>query len=461
MTKQEVLKILDYAKNNKVSEKTAAVKLGYGPIKLTNYKKQFNIPVRLAQELKVSEDDLKKLIDYCKKNGATVEEGKKALNLKFTKSIRFYCKRYGIEWKQPMTKERIEEVLQYSQEHQIPEKEACKIFGIKAKGMHQFKKRLGIEVNPIGNAPFTARCKRVYKVDDNFFEAPNMLNCYYAGFLAADGCISQSKRLCSIGLARKDREWVVNFKKDINFEGPVRDYISKDKFPNSSIVINSPKIVDDLEKNFNIVPSKSLILRHPNITDNRLIDAFICGYIDGDGSIGYCPRGDKQKSLVFAILGTLDMVTWIKKRVSEIVGKEIGCISHKKTHSDSVHTYSFTDRNARKIFLEYYRLNVPKLERKWSKDKYEYCINYHKRLPICRRKGVNIFNLDGKFIKHFDTLIEAQNFTGVNFSRISTLCKINDNHHESNGYMFSREMKESIPPFEPTRFINKRLLKNK
>lgn len=446
LEKEELIKILNYAKQNDISEIESARLHGYDKIKLSDYKRKYGLPLK-CNELKVSKEEIINIINYCKDNEVNLEDAKKALGLKFTKSLSFYQKRYGLDLKLPITKEKVEEIIQYSIDHQIPEKEACKIFGIKSKGLYQFKKRLGIKTNPIGNAQFTARRKRVYKVDDDFFEKPNLLNCYYAGFLAADGCISRSEKTCSIGLARKDRDWVANFKNDIKFEGPIKDYVSKG-FPNSSIVINSPKIVEDLKKNFNIVPVKSLILKHPNITDKKLIDAFICGYIDGDGCITFCSNGKKQKSIAISVLGTLDMVTWIKHRICEILGKEIGSISHKKGHNNGVHTYSFSHRNARKIFLEYYKISVPKLKRKWSEDKYEYCVNYHKRLPICRRKGVNIFNLNGEFVKHCDTLLEAQEFTGVGFTRISVLCKFNDNHHMSNGYMFSRDKKETMLPFE-------------
>ena len=103
-----------------------------------------------------------------------------------------------------------------------------------------------------------------------------------------------------------------------------------------------------------------------------------------------------------------------------------------------IFSYNIGDKSARKLFLKYYDISVPKLKRKWSDDILEYCINYHKRLPICRRKGVNVFNLNGKLLAHFDTLIEAQEYTGVLFSRISSLCKLNSNKYMANGFMFSR-----------------------
>ena len=344
-----------------------------------------------------------------------------------------------------MIKEKIEEVLNYSAEHHVSEKEACKVLGVNYNSLYGFKKKFGIIPHQRGKAPFTSRGKVLYGVNDTFFETPNLLNCYYAGFFAADGNIAKDKRHCTITLSSKDRCWLENFKQDIEFEGPIRDFIMNGKYPSSSIVINSEKIAHDLEVNFNITPAKSLTLIPPNISDESLIDAFICGYIDGDGSIGLSSNNEKQESLKISILGTFEMMLWIKQRVNVVVGKEFGSIFHKKTHSGKMFTLSFGDKNGRTLFLSYYDIKVPKLERKWRNEYYEYCINYKKRLPICRRKGVNVFNLEGKLIKHCETLLEAEEFTGVNNANISKLCKINDNKHSSKGFMFSRE--NEIKPY--------------
>ena len=228
----------------------------------------------------------------------------------------------------------------------------------------------------------------------------------------------------------------------------------------SVLDITSQKISDDLYKNFNITPRKSLTLLPPNLSDTNLIDAFICGYIDGDGCICMCKNNVRniQDSLVISTVGTQEIVSWIKERFSQILGKEFGSIN--KYHNSKKNTYSYStgqSKGAREIFKHFYNLNVPKLKRKWTDEIYEYCINYKKRNPICRRKGVNVFDLDGNLIKHFDLINEASNFTGVSIGRISNLCKINDSKHQAKGYMFSRD--ETMEKYEPSLYINKKYLK--
>lgn len=85
----------------------------------------------------------------------------------------------------------------------------------------------------------------------------------------------------------------------------VRDYKSHE-YDCVALSITSPKICADLLKNFNITNNKSLTLISPELPP-ELIDAFIIGYIDGDGSIGLYNSENTQKFLRISILGTINM----------------------------------------------------------------------------------------------------------------------------------------------------------
>lgn len=362
------------------------------------------------------------------------------------------------------TKEFIETILKYSSDNQVSEKKAAEHFKFSYKTLPYYKRKYGLEINPIGNGKFTYRYERQHNVNDDFFNNPNILNCYWAGFIAADGCIEgRSNNVLYIGLSSKDKHHLELFKTNICFTGLILNSVIKREektFYSSSIRFTSSKITNDLNTNFNITPKKSLTLLPPNITDERLIDAFICGYIDGDGSISLYKNHIRniQDSLSISMLGTYEMLTWIKNRFTSILGKECGCISKKDKDNDK-NTYSYTvgtSKNVREIFKHFYNIDVPKLERKWKPEIYEYCINFKKKDPICKRKGVNVFDLDGNFIKHFDRLSEASEYTGVSIGRISDMCKINDSEHMAKGYMFSRD--ETMKKYEPSKFINTKYL---
>lgn len=365
------------------------------------------------------------------------------------------------------SKEFIESILKYSQTNKISEKDAAKHFGL-SQSLYYYKKKYGLKMNPIGKGTFTYRQKRIYNVNDNFFETPDVLNSYWAGFIAADGCIriGQKQNTLNIGLSSKDFEHLNAFKNNIEFEGSIKTqcvkkiYKNDEKiFESSSLTITSQKISDDLYQNFNITPRKSLTLLPPNISEPNLVDAFICGYIDGDGSVCLYKHNIRkvQDALSISIIGTYEVLTWIKERFTQILGKEFGSIN--KHHNSEKNTYVYCigqSKGAREIFKHFYNLNVPKLKRKWTDEIYDYCVNYKKRDPICRRKGVNIFDLEGNLIKHFDTLNEASEYTGVTIGRISDMCKMNDSKHQAKGYMFSRD--ETMKKYEPSIYINKKYI---
>lgn len=150
-----------------------------------------------------------------------------------------------------------------------------------------------------------------YSLNHDFFGNFSPESCYWAGFIAADGCVYErdygSSQLL-VALNSKDHEHLVKFTKLIGFTGPVYKYYNTEYEGNwrSAINITSKIIAKDLKKNFNIVPRKSIILNSPNICNEEFKIHFIRGYIDGDGSY------DKKKPQI-TIAGTDKMLKWIKE----------------------------------------------------------------------------------------------------------------------------------------------------
>ena len=135
---------------------------------------------------------------------------------------------------------------------------------------------------------------RKYSVNKEYFKIPNEQNCYWAGFIAADGCVEDKNRL-SIGLKKDDINHLEEFSKAIEYTNNVKLYNDV-----ATVTINCKEICEDLRINFNIVPRKSKILIPPNIIDEDLVACFIKGVIDGDGSI------DKNKLVIY---GTKDFIS--------------------------------------------------------------------------------------------------------------------------------------------------------
>jgi len=150
------------------------------------------------------------------------------------------------------------------------------------------------------------------EVNDNFFSSDSPESFYWAGFIAADGCVklhNHKYKILYIGLGNVDSGHLCKFKSLINFSGNIHMY-SK----HSEISIRSDKIFDSLSR-FNIVPRKSLILTFPEwIMENNLVNHFMRGYNDGDGSFftQNLKNGKTIKQLIFSLRGTKEFLSSYK-----------------------------------------------------------------------------------------------------------------------------------------------------
>lgn len=154
------------------------------------------------------------------------------------------------------------------------------------------------------NIPYNknAKYRRYGNINEKYFSDTENANAlYWAGFIAADGCIHKAK--ISIGLSIKDTDHVQKFKDSLQIKNPIKisDYkINNRPFKAAIINVYSKKMVNDLEK-YNIGPRKSLTYTFPqNIANHKYVNAFMRGYMDGDG----CFCITKNNKLHIGLCGT-------------------------------------------------------------------------------------------------------------------------------------------------------------
>lgn len=269
-----------------------------------------------------------------------------------------------------------------------------------------------------------------YTYDENYFSIPNINNTYWAGFWAADGCVSQD--YCEIlTLSNKDREHLEKLRNDIKLSKEIREFSREDKNAireYCSLTVYSKQWKQDLNKNYNITPKKTLTLQPPNLTDNHLIDAFIVGYIDGDGSIGL----DKNNKIYLQIVGTKKVLEWMKNRFSEIVSfhnknMTSGCIVPTK----NVFTFRISHDPAL-ILLKYLKsINVYKMIRKWNKvdlavpsqnNKYVWSKEEETLLVNAYKSGYTVKQIKDHYMNH-RTILSIKDKLGLLKKEDSSLSK--------------------------------------
>lgn len=118
-------------------------------------------------------------------------------------------------------------------------------------------------------------------LNETVFENYTQESCYWAGFLAADGCIDVNGTI-RIELAGKDKEHVYLFKEFCESDHLVSHNILKDSY---KVGFCSKPIKDSLFYNFALTINKTHELLFPMLPTISNYRDYIRGFFDGDGCL--------------------------------------------------------------------------------------------------------------------------------------------------------------------------------
>ena len=120
------------------------------------------------------------------------------------------------------------------------------------------------------------RNKRHHITRPDAFSTCSAGSCYWAGFLAADGCVSSENEV-DVELGIVDAEHLRTLcgfvGRDETLWFRKRERMRKGKpriFEYASVGLRSARIVEDLRTNFKVVPRKSLVLEPPDVPQPML-----------------------------------------------------------------------------------------------------------------------------------------------------------------------------------------------
>lgn len=227
---------------------------------------------------------------------------------------------------------------------------------IPIKQIEYYRKRMR---KKLGYVVKSSRVK--YHLNDNYFSEVTEESAYWAGFIAADGCINKNALI--IKISAKDLDHLEKFVLHTEFTGNIthcQETCNGITFPQVKFFATSEKWVYDLKRIYNITERKSKTLMPPNITDVRHIMAFIIGYIDGDGNIGAAGN-----TILLQVLGTKDVLLWIK----HIFDTHI--ISQNKVSvrvRNNIYRYSLSGSRVKEVVNYTLGTTLPYLKRKWKEQ---------------------------------------------------------------------------------------------
>lgn len=159
--------------------------------------------------------------------------------------------------------------------------------------------------------------RKTYTVNHNCFSVPTPESAYWAGFLAADGNVDEEYRV-RLMLHASDLRHLEKFQAFTCSNHKIS--INTTKYNRASLEFKSEQMVKDLEYFWNITPRKSKTLQAPNVTDPALLNHFLRGYFDGDGTIGetFSNKNSITASVfVGFVSGSEDMTVWLQDMISE------------------------------------------------------------------------------------------------------------------------------------------------
>ena len=208
---------------------------------------------------------------------------------------------------------------------------------------------------------------RIYSYDRDYFSAPNLQNCYWAGLIGADGYVDLNGNRITLGLDVEDINTLKELKKETKFDGVIKTEELQGYNPHTMAKISfcsAHEWMKDLKNNFNIITRKSFTLLPPVLDDTKLIMSYIKGYLDGDGWTTPPERCCKN-SYHIGFTGNWQILEWIKKILDEnypICGNR-GFSNVRKNHS--IFKYEIEGKRAEKILRDIQNIKTPHIPSKW------------------------------------------------------------------------------------------------
>lgn len=210
----------------------------------------------------------------------------------------------------------------------------------------------GVGINLRKKSPYKSK----YNV--NFFDVYSKESAYWAGFIAADGCIRSDRDALEIGLIKTDELHLNKLSEVIDFTGKLIYYKNSVK-----ITICGKWFPEALLYNYNITPVKSLTYNICEKIPIEYIHHFIRGMFDGDGCITF------TTAFTINFTGTYNVCNYIRKYLYKSIAIRIKSRNDYPPIQKTGHyQISYSGKNAIKILKCLYSESTQqtRLDRKYN-----------------------------------------------------------------------------------------------
>lgn len=198
--------------------------------------------------------------------------------------------------------------------------------------------------------------------NETLFDEYDEYSCYWAGFLAADGCVDSKNRI-RVMLKYDDITHLEKFRDILESTHTISS--NTDKYNRCSLEFTNPYIREILELNYNIIPNKTDKLQLPSIP-LKYMRHYIRGYFDGDGSI--CESYSNKNSVTASLYATFCSGSLeFSKALFKYLQEYLGLGGHYQEFNTANKWQLKYNTNDAKILLKYmYENSNVYLDRKYA-----------------------------------------------------------------------------------------------
>lgn len=212
-----------------------------------------------------------------------------------------------------------EEAKTYYLINDISIKKLCEQFNISRKSFSLYLKENKIDIKIKSDNVKRTLNKSFFKNIDTESKA------YWLGFIFADGCVTNNNLTgnykLAVELSSVDKHHLIKLKKDIESDAKICKRKGKEM---SSVNISSKELIQDLIK-YGCIPNKTengYISKEILNLNNELKNAFIRGFLDGDGFI------DKKRYRIIFTIKSLEVVKSIETLLTDYRYRIVDNISY-------------------------------------------------------------------------------------------------------------------------------------
>jgi len=151
-------------------------------------------------------------------------------------------------------------------------------------------------------------------LNEDIFKSNTPEMYWLLGMMASDGCITKNNRITISQSGDNGKYCIEKIKNIYGVDNPI--YSHNPIKGNTIYTLNfgSNLIIDDL-KLYNIVPRKTLNYTLPKTIPYALLNKFIEGYIEGDGTVGVYRNNRQYQLLTILVVGTKEFIYELNKVV--------------------------------------------------------------------------------------------------------------------------------------------------